>query len=155
MTARVAQEDADLAGLDPPRRARILPLHAGRLRALLQEPGLVQHEHGTLVTQVLRHVGLQVVTHRVRVPSHPAQEILHPVRRRVPGCLGQLPAVLALNRRQQASQVGRGAPAWLGPHEPRRDPSHHLIQTRRPILHVRLRRHAASPPNRHNAQSRL
>ncbi len=119
MLAGVAQEHADLRVLDPARRAGVLPLHPGRLGALLQEAGLVQHQYGSRVGQVLDNVGLQVVPDRIRVPPRPRQELLHPVRRRVARSLGQLPAVLALNRRQQASQVGPRTTARLGTLEPR------------------------------------
>ena len=92
----VAQEHAHLRVLDPARRARILSLHPGRLGALLQEPGLVQHrhQHRRWVGQVFHHIALQVVPGRVRVPAHPRQELLHSVRRRVACGLGQLPAVV-------------------------------------------------------------
>ena len=41
----VGQEHAQLAVLDPPGGARVLPLHPGRPGPLLQEPGLVDHQH--------------------------------------------------------------------------------------------------------------
>src|SRR3954449_7397985 len=63
--ARVAEEDPDLAVLDAARRAAVLPLHARRLLALLHEPGLVQHQHGLGVAEVLHHVGPEVVPYRL------------------------------------------------------------------------------------------
>ena len=101
VAAGIGQEHADLAVLDPPRRAAVLPLHARRLAALLEKAGLVQDQHAARIAQMLGHIGPQIVADRVRVPAHPAQELLHPVRRPVPGRLRQLPAVLALHRRQQ------------------------------------------------------
>ena len=41
----IGQEHAQLAVLHPPGRARVLPLHPGRPGALLDEPGLVDHQH--------------------------------------------------------------------------------------------------------------
>ncbi len=155
VAAGVAEEDADLAVLDPPRRARVLPLHPGRLRAFLEKPGLVQHEHRALVAQVRRHIGLQVIPDGISIPVCPAEEVLHPVRCRITGDLGQLPAVLALYRGQQAAQVGRSAPPRLGTGEPGCDPLQHRIQPTRPAFHLRLRRHATSPPDKPNAQLRL
>jgi hypothetical protein len=142
--ARVAEEDADLAVLDAARRAGILPLHADRLRPLLHEPGLVEHQHGAGVAELLDHVGPQVVLDRVGIPAHPAQEVLHPVGRAVARRLGELPTVLALHRRQQAAQVGQRPPARLDPPEPRREPPHQLIEGSRPpfrLVHVRHARH--------------
>jgi hypothetical protein len=153
--AGVAEEDADLAVLDPPRRARVLPLHPGRLRAFLDEAGLVQDQHGIRVAQVLHDVGVQVIADRVGVPACATEEVLHAVGRRIACRFGQLPAVLALHGRQQATQVCRGTPPRLGAREPRRDPPQHRIETARPASHLRSRRHATSPPDRRNAQPRL
>jgi hypothetical protein len=88
VAAGVAKKDADLAVLNPPGRARVLPLHPGRLAAFLDEAGLVQHAHRARVAQVLHDIGLQVVTDRVGIPVCPAEEVLHPVRGRIPGRLG-------------------------------------------------------------------
>ena len=98
MPAGVAQEHADLAVLDPTCRAAVLPLHPGRLVALLQEAGLGEDQHCIRIAQVLDHIGPQVIPDRIGVPAHAREEILHPVRRGVPRRLGQLPAVLALQR---------------------------------------------------------
>ena len=67
MRAGVAEKHTDLAVLDPPRRARVLPLYPRRLLSLFQEAGLVQHQHSTGVAQVLHYIGLQVIAHRVRI----------------------------------------------------------------------------------------
>jgi len=45
VSAGVGQEHADLTVLDPPGRARVLPLDPGRLGALLEEPGLIHDQH--------------------------------------------------------------------------------------------------------------
>jgi hypothetical protein len=47
--------------------------------------------------------------------------------------LGQLPAVLALYRTQQAFQIGPHPPARLNPAKTRRDPLDQPIQPTRPI----------------------
>jgi hypothetical protein len=142
--ARVAEEHPDLAVLDAARGAAVLPLHARRLLALLHEPGLVQHQHGAGIAEVLDHVGPQVVADRVGVPPHPAEEVLHPVRRAVARRLGQLPAVLAPRGRQQPAQVRQQAPARLDPREPRREPLRQLVQALRPPLGFAHVRHARS-----------
>src|SRR5215218_872561 len=43
--AGIGQKHADLTVFDPPRRAGILPRDPDRVLALLQEPGLVDHQH--------------------------------------------------------------------------------------------------------------
>ena len=97
IAAGIAQEHADLAVLDPPRRAAILPLHAGRLRALLHKAverrcrSTIQHQHPAGIAQMLADIGKQIVVDRIGIPAHPAQELLHPVRRPVPRRLRQLP----------------------------------------------------------------
>ena len=49
--AGVGEEHPDLAVLDPPGGARVLALHPGRLGALLEEPGLIHHQHPARVAQ--------------------------------------------------------------------------------------------------------
>ena len=95
MRRGVGQEHAQLAVLHPPGRARVLPLHPRRPGSLLDEPGLVDDQHAAGVAQVPHHVAAHVVADPVRVPGRRVQQPLHPVRRRVPGRLGQRPAVLA------------------------------------------------------------
>jgi len=141
----VGEEDPDLRVRRAPRRAAVLRLHARRLVALLQEPGLVDHQHALRVAQVLHHVGAQVVAHRVRVPRRAIEELLEAIRRRVARRLGELPAVLALDTAQQPAQVGRRMPPRLRPREPRPDPPHR----RREVL-VPCRRHRHAAPFAHS-----
>jgi hypothetical protein len=71
-------------------------LHPYGLGALLQIAGLVHHQHRLRVAQVPDQVGADIVTHPVVVPCRAGQQMLHPIRREVPGVLGDRPAVLAL-----------------------------------------------------------
>ena len=120
VAAGIGQEDPDLTVLNPPGGPAILPLHAGGLAPLLDEAGFVQDQHAAGIAQALGHIAPQIVADDVRIPAHPAQKLLHPVRRPVPGRLGQLPSVLALDRRHQPPQIRRRPPSWLDPPEPRR-----------------------------------
>lgn len=90
----VDRVDGDLGVLDPARSAGVLALHAHGRGALLQVAGLVDHEHGVGVVQVLDHVGAYVVADRVGVPLRTVQQVLHAVRGGVTRVLGQGPAVL-------------------------------------------------------------
>lgn len=143
--AGVSEKDPDLAVLDPARRARVLPLHAHRFGAFLHKAGLIQHQNRPGVTQVLDDIGLQVIADRVRVPAHPAEEVLHGIRCAVARGFSQLPAVFALHRRQQATQISHGAPPWLHPAKAWCNPSTYAIEFPSPISHVLLKRHRHLP----------
>src|SRR3954470_22690541 len=77
---------------------------------------------------MLHHIGLQVIAHRIGIPLHPAEEVLHPIWGRIAHRFRQLPAVLALHWGQQTTQVSPRPPPRLGPSKPRRDPVHNAIQ---------------------------
>ena len=110
-----------------PAVPRVLALHAGRLVALLEKAGLVEHQHGVGIAQMLDDIGPQIVADGIGVPAHAAQEVLHAVGGRVAGGLGQLPAVLALERREQALQIGPGAAARFDAAEPGSNPGDEII----------------------------
>jgi hypothetical protein len=130
----IGQKHPDLAVLDPPGGAGVLPGHPGRLGALLQKPGLVDHQHRRVVTQLLHDVLAQVITHGVGVPGGVIEQPLHRIRGPVPGLLGQRPAVLALRRGQQAAHIHAGPDPRLGTGEPRTDPRQQLLQAHGPVL---------------------
>ena len=110
----------------------VLARHAARLRPLLQEPGLVDDEKaGRRVAQVRDDVFAQVVADGVGVPVRPGQQMLHPVRGRVPEMFRQLPPVLPLGVAQQTPDVPDGPLAGLGSGEVTPDPvadRRHLIR---------------------------
>jgi hypothetical protein len=56
---------------------------------------------------MLDHVSAQVIAHAVVVPYRPGQQVLHPIRGGIPGVLGERPAVLAWQVRQQPSTNAR------------------------------------------------
>jgi len=133
-----------MAVRDPPRRAAVLPPHLGRFAAFLEETGLVDHQHRRRIAELLHHVGPQVVAHRIRVPPRPGQQALHPGRCRLPRPLGQLPAVLALDRLEQPFNIGPHPTTRLRPPESRGQPPVQRLELRRPIRHRRFvhqRRH--------------
>ncbi|GAA3503338.1 hypothetical protein GCM10019016_104480 [Streptomyces prasinosporus] len=96
----VGEVDGDLGVLDPPGGAGVLALDADGAGALLQVAGLVHHQHGLVVGQVLQHERAQVVPDEVGVPSGAAEQVLQTVGWGVPGVLGDRPAVLARQARQ-------------------------------------------------------
>jgi hypothetical protein len=68
------------------------------VRPLLHHPGLIHHQDRLRVAQVLDHVRPQVVADRLGIPVGAPQQMLQGVGRPIPDRLGQLPAVLALDR---------------------------------------------------------
>src|SRR3954470_11727424 len=94
---------------------------------------------------MLHHVGPQVVADRVGVPPHPAEEVLHPVRRAVARRLRQLPAVLAPQGRQQPAQVRQQTPARLAPPKPRPEPPPTTRGGSRSASSSRPRAHPSAP----------
>jgi hypothetical protein len=66
-------------GADPGRTAPCRP-------ALLEVPGLIDHQHRARVAEVLDHQGAHVVADPVVVPDRPGQQVLHAVRVAWPAC---------------------------------------------------------------------
>src|SRR5262249_11570002 len=113
-----------------------------RLRALLEEAGLVDDQHPGGIAQVLERVGPQVVAHRIGVPRRGIQEALNPLWPALADLLRHLPAVLPLHRLQERPEVPPGPPPRLGPGECRGNPP-----VRRP--------QPLPPPNHRPARIRL
>src|SRR6516165_4849239 len=134
VAAGIGEKDPDLAVLDAPRSAGILALHAAGLITLFQEASFVEHQHRLLIAQMLDHISAQIVAHQLGLPMRPGQKVLHPVRRAVACHLSQLPAVLTLRRRQQATQICPRPPTWLDPPKARPDPLHYFLESLRPVL---------------------
>lgn len=128
----VDEVDGDLGVLDPARRAGVLALDTDRGGALLQVAGLVDHQHGPVVGQVLDHVGAQVIADRVGVPFRAVQQVLHAVRGGIARVFGQGPAVLPRQVGQQAQDQCRCTAARFDPGEPSRDTARQLIEHRPP-----------------------
>jgi hypothetical protein len=82
--------------------------------------------------EVLDEVVADVVADPVGVPHRPGQQVLHAVRAGLPGVLGDRPAVLPRQVRQQPQHERPGASSWLHPAEPARDPAQQFVQARLP-----------------------
>ena len=88
--------------------------------ALPDEPGVVQHERpGRRIAEVGEGVVAGVVAHAFDVPVGGAQQPLDPVWGHSSGVLGQRPAVLAFQAREQPTYVDTGPGPRLFTHEPR------------------------------------
>jgi len=77
---------------------------------------------------MLHDVTAHVVADPAGVPPGPGQQVLHPVRSPVPGMLGDRPAVLARQLRQQAQHERPGPAPRLHPGESPRDAAHQVIK---------------------------
>ena len=65
------------------------------------------------------------------IAARAGQQVLHPVRARVPGGLGHRPAVVIFQFRQQAAHHVAAGHAGLPPGETRSDPRQQLIEQAR------------------------
>ena len=147
--ASVGQKYPDLTVFDPPRRAAVLPLHSHRLAPLLEEAGLVHHQHPVGGAQLLDHVVPEVIANQVRIPAIGGQQALHPVGSCVARLLRQLPPVLALDRADQSPQVVQYPPPRLRAPEPSGNAGMNLLNPFGPVGHFRqflfTRRHRRTP----------
>ena len=136
MPRGIGQEDPDLGVLDPPGGAGVLAGDAGGMGPLLEEAGLVEDQHGVGVAEGLDDVGPEVVADRVGVPFGAAHQVLDAVGGGVADLLGELPGVLALDRPEQAGEIGAGAVPGLAAREPRPDPASDRVEFTSPITNV-------------------
>jgi hypothetical protein len=90
--------------------------------------GLVDDEYRLVVVEVFGHVAAQVVADSVSVPLGAVQKVLHPVRGRLSGPLGDGPAVLAGQIREQAEHQPPYRAAGFNPGELARDPVHQALE---------------------------
>ena len=135
--ASVGQKYPNLTVFNPPRRAAVLPLHSHRLAPLLEEAGLVHHQHPVGGAQMLDHVVPEVIANQVRIPAIGGQQGLHPVGCGIPRLLRQLPPVLALDRADQSPQVVQYPPARLRAPEPSGNAGMNLLNPFGPAGHFR------------------
>ena len=141
----IGEKHPDLAVLDAACGAGVLALHARRLVALLEKAGLIQHQHGVGIAEMLDHIGAQVIAHRIGIPVHAGKEILHAIGAGIAGGFRQVPAVLALKRGEQALQVGPGPPARFDAAKAGSDPGNKIIQLISPAVGVACLRHGSTP----------
>ena len=74
--AGIAQKDPNLAILDATGCATILAGDASGVPTFLEETGFIHHQNRLVVTQVLDHVLLQIITDVIGVPERAAQQVL-------------------------------------------------------------------------------
>src|SRR4051794_11461713 len=126
-SALVSEKDPDLTVLDASGGAAILALHTDAPLALFEKAGFIHNQHATGISQVLAHVGLQVIPHRICFPDGSSQQMLKAVGARITGLLGQLPTVLALDRAKKSLQISQCLSTRLGTKKTRADSCGHLL----------------------------
>jgi hypothetical protein len=132
----VGQVHRDLGVLHPSGGPGVLTLHTHGLVAALEVAGLVDHEHGVLVAQVIGHVTAQVVPHPVGIPDRPGQQMLQPVRGSITAVLGDRPTVLPAQVGHQPQHQRGGTSARLVAGEPRGNAVPHLTEAGPPSVRV-------------------
>ncbi len=90
-------------------------------RCLLEIAGLIDDQHRIVVLQLLDTEAAEVVADCISIPPGPGRQMLRAVRGRVPGLLGELPAVLARQVRQQSKNELPCPTQRFHPRGPRRD----------------------------------
>jgi hypothetical protein len=80
----VREKDANLAVGDLSRRAAVLGLNPHRLIPFLQEPGLIDHQHGLLIRKMLDHLLPQIIAPGIGVPARRREQPLDPSGDRSP-----------------------------------------------------------------------
>ena len=96
-------------------------------------PGLIHDEHAArAVPEPGQHVAPQIITGTFDIPVRGAQQPLHPIRGHRTGMLGHRPTVLALQTREQATQVVPDSPPRLSSPKPPRDQLDQSVQRGNP-----------------------
>lgn len=130
---RVGEVNGYLAVLNASGGDGVLALDTDSVGVFLHVAGLVDHQHRLVVVQMLHHVVTHVVADLVGVPLGPPEQVLHAVRGPVPGPLGDGPAVLARQVRQQAEYQLPGSAPGFDPREPSRYPAHQALERLLPV----------------------
>ena len=130
----VGEVDGDLAQTDPAQRTGILPRGARRVRGRLLIPRLVHHQHRLIAGEFRDRPAGQAITRGVVVPHRAGQEVLQPVRTRVPQRPGERPAVNPLHVHQhRLGHLPHRLPR-LPARETVRHPAHQLPESVPPRL---------------------
>jgi hypothetical protein len=88
------------------------------------------------MTQMPGHIRAHIIAKTIGVQASRPQQPLHRLRTLKTGMLGQPPAVLPLDRRQQPPHERPRRTPRLHPREPVRHPAHQLIELRPPPARI-------------------
>src|ERR1700692_2509411 len=96
MTRNIGSEDTDLAVRNLARRTRVLPRPSARRLSLLEKAGLVDHQHRSVIGQMLDNIVAYDIAQSISVPIPATQDRLLPPRAGIAGRLRTHPTCLAL-----------------------------------------------------------
>ena len=119
--------------------------------AILHDEGIVKvsGEVGSGKTMLCRvlieRLPPHVATIYLATASLAREEILHAIGAGIAGGFGQMPAILTLQRREQALQVGPHPPAWLDAAEAGSKAGDEIVQLIGPAVGLACMRHGATP----------
>ena len=105
------------------------------MRTLLPKPRFIQDHHSLRVRQVVPDVRLEGLLGRATGSPDAAQQVREAIRVGFPVACGQLPAILAGHRTEEALDVGHGPPVGLSEAEHGFQTCRHLLQIAGPGLH--------------------
>jgi hypothetical protein len=131
---RIRQGDRDLAQGDAPGGAAVLAGRADAVGGGLLIGGLIHDQDrvaagpGLFSVQLLDRPVRSCVQHRPVIAAGAGQQVLHPARAVVPGSLGEGPAVVIVEFRQQAVHHTTAGRPRLPAGEARSDPRHQVIE---------------------------
>jgi len=141
---RVREGHRDLAQGNAAGGAAVLAGRPGASAGGLLVGGLVHDQHHVAAVPILacgKVTGNPVrggARHQLLIDPGAGQQMLHPVRARVPGGLAHRPAVVILQLAQQAVHHVTAGQAGLPPGEARSDPRHQVTeQARMPVMAYR------------------
>jgi hypothetical protein len=141
LTRTIRKINPDSYSDTSPGRAGVLPLHARRSSALLEEAGLVDDQDTVGLTEPFGHVFLQVVADLIGIPPGPVQQVLQAGRNVVADVLRELPAVLPTDGAEQPAHVVPHPPPQIDPAEPVSHPQQHLFQLKSPAIRPHISLH--------------
>jgi hypothetical protein len=145
MARHIGGKNANLAVRDLPCGTRILPCHATRGFALLQEAGLINHQHCVIIAQMFDDILANKIPQRIGVPTVAAKQFLLPPRPSIARRLRTHPAGLTLLLAEQPIQKQAGIHRRSLLREQLPHPTFHIPQCRRQNFQRRFDRSITRP----------
>ncbi len=133
----VTEERRDLAVVNSPQRSGVLTLNACRPPSFFSESGRIRYEDRAGVGEVFHRVLAVQIQQCIRIPRGEVQEPLERLRFGLADVLGDRPAVLPRERRQQPAEILLRVPSRLCPVEQRVHPPDQTLQLGFPGIQIR------------------
>jgi hypothetical protein len=105
----IAHKHPNLTVFKASGRTAALACHPGRVAALFQKAGFVEHQHRPWLPQTLHDMVTPCLAYGRGGPQRSVQQVLKTIRREITAHFGRLPVVRTLGRGEQAAQIRHGA----------------------------------------------